>query len=880
MFVGINQYETEQLRPLNYAVADVLAMRELLKERMELSEDRILMLTNPLRGNKLVPKRPEVLKALQQLSSAPMSEEDTFIFYFAGHGFSLEDETYLMTADSMPGTRKLLQDTAVSVHMLEEYLREIRAGQQLLILDACRNEPVTGRRQVGGEKCDNVMSRDLEELAEGVKAGARGMKGRTILSGCWDQQVSYEYAAGKQGWFCENLMKVFREEAGGELRITNDWVAGVGKRMLERAWKDLPDAKYQTPHAIIKGEPVRLKLKPLVGRMIDLSQPEKVVVKDVEIARIDMKVERIAQAQVELEGLPPIPVEILELEGELAGIEQALKELEKGTHRSLHLAQELVKEAEEQCRLLEDDLQKYYLGEKVQKTIEEALKRDFRTKLTELCKLAPETKTQQLLPFIYRIKNVIKAQKVKEETRHQYEKMREDEQEQLKKRLEETRTKLLEIQEVELRVILRNFFQNYVNTQEFPLEAWMKLEPQLLKRRSAWQDRELLSLAEEIWEENNQNEECLCLPDISDSLPDFSINSSAQGLEILENEESGSSQKEIPSKISAEENELPEFPGTDNISAQQVDPISETTDFPIFAIFGVRNNGLYTQTLAPPFEYKKKIAMAGSDFRVHDKYIYARGGWDDIEVYNYSGELVKTITCGNKYQECLTEFDISHCGHKLLLCYEGKKYLELISIDDSFRITNRTPISDNAQRFGNRLFGPTAFSDCGRFIAFMAGEQFNKELFVYDVQNESVRRIASTQQCMVACWDRGRPRLYYSCLHDYVCRIDVYTAIPSDDREFSFSTFDELSVSFDGKLIATNTGIYRITENASTTRICSIPAQQITGTFWTRKGRLVVCDAQFNEHNAGLLLVNPNTGSVDRLGPGLEGQAWHIAGIC
>ena len=66
LLIGINGYEQEAVRPLQFAVADVLAFKELLGERMGLDDQNCIVLTHPVTGQGDCPRRSDVLRALSR----------------------------------------------------------------------------------------------------------------------------------------------------------------------------------------------------------------------------------------------------------------------------------------------------------------------------------------------------------------------------------------------------------------------------------------------------------------------------------------------------------------------------------------------------------------------------------------------------------------------------------------------------------------------------------------------------------------------------------------------------------------------------------------------------------------------------------------------
>jgi uncharacterized caspase-like protein len=250
LLIGINDYEREAIRKLEFAVADVVAFHEILGQRLQLREENCILLTHPSAGSGSVPRRADVLRALAQFSRAPMGPEDTFLLYFAGHGFAAADKSYLLTVDSDPALPELLAETAVSLETVTRFTRQVTAGQHLLILDACRNNPTTLGRTTGAACLDTAMARDIATLARAPSAGAGPhLPARAILSACWEGQVSYEYPAQSHGWFSYNLLESLRNHSS-ELLDVSEMAEQVRQRMRDRAWRELPEADGQEPHVV------------------------------------------------------------------------------------------------------------------------------------------------------------------------------------------------------------------------------------------------------------------------------------------------------------------------------------------------------------------------------------------------------------------------------------------------------------------------------------------------------------------------------------------------------------------------------------------------------------------------------------------------------
>ena len=75
---------------------------------------------------------------------------DIVVFYYAGHGFQLAGENYLVPTDFVVGTPEEAKHNAYPLSSLLERLTAHGALTQVVILDACRDNPFLGSRSTRG----------------------------------------------------------------------------------------------------------------------------------------------------------------------------------------------------------------------------------------------------------------------------------------------------------------------------------------------------------------------------------------------------------------------------------------------------------------------------------------------------------------------------------------------------------------------------------------------------------------------------------------------------------------------------------------------------------------------------------------------------------
>ncbi len=269
LFVGVNCYESEDIRPLDFASADVLAVRDTLAKRYGLAYENTVVLADDVE-NGCAPTRRQILRAMNRFAAAPMKSTDLFLFVFAGHGFSCMGKTFLAACDSEVASEALLRETALSLETVRDFLGQLLAGQQVLILDACREASAKGTRSIGAQAMSGNMTRDIGAVIRPtLEPDMKSLRAKAILCSCWEGQVAHEYMDAGHGWFCHNLLAELDSTADNAVSMA-DLHTRIKERMREDAWRLLPVASKQVPHLVVEGDvPVLHTHAPGVVRIQD-----------------------------------------------------------------------------------------------------------------------------------------------------------------------------------------------------------------------------------------------------------------------------------------------------------------------------------------------------------------------------------------------------------------------------------------------------------------------------------------------------------------------------------------------------------------------------------------------------------------------------------
>jgi WD40 repeat protein len=247
VIVGISNYANEQIN-LKYPVADANAISKAISlGANNLFKDRshIYNLTS---DNYKKPTKENIKTIFDEIAQQASSEDIMFL-YLAGHGITTRGENgdfYYLTADATSANQEAYRDeqirelTAISTNEWVDWLKQIPALKQVMILDACGS----------GKVVDKLISmREIEPSQ--IKAIDR-MKDRTgmfIISGCAADAVSYEASQYGQGLLTYALLQGIKGAALKENKYIDV------STILNHARESVPNLAYgiggiQTPQLL------------------------------------------------------------------------------------------------------------------------------------------------------------------------------------------------------------------------------------------------------------------------------------------------------------------------------------------------------------------------------------------------------------------------------------------------------------------------------------------------------------------------------------------------------------------------------------------------------------------------------------------------------
>ena len=217
LFVGVNNYDDDSIRNLRFAVSDAT----ILADRFGGIGFETCLLVDPTQA--------ELKRAVIE-SVAELLPGDTFLFFFAGHGFTAQDNSHLLFCRD--DLEKLLRRNSAGIKVdAIEALSEKRGVNRAFFLDSCRTDSLSGIGVRGA-----AVSRDLDFIAT-PHIDSPDSGSFFLLRSCDRFQPSIEIASLGKGLFTKSLVDAIDFHDVELKRCDTAFVEALGRRMNAYAQK-------------------------------------------------------------------------------------------------------------------------------------------------------------------------------------------------------------------------------------------------------------------------------------------------------------------------------------------------------------------------------------------------------------------------------------------------------------------------------------------------------------------------------------------------------------------------------------------------------------------------------------------------------------------
>jgi hypothetical protein len=282
LVIGVDKYDDPQLNSLRGAANDARILADAFIRYAGFPASQTILLSSD-QPEERRPTRSNILVRLSNMASM-VPEDGLLLLAFAGHGMERENQVFLLPSDARSSNNvRVLQQTALNVNDIRDWIKETKVKQVLMLLDACRNDPVASRATGPNLMTDNFKSAfDFDVRNSSIEAFA-------TLYATKVGSRAYEYAEKKQGYFTWAIAEGLKgKAAGANGEVT---LASLQKYVQETVPRqvrlDLGDVD-QRPFAEIRGyraeELVLSKVQPgTIPNASGLEMPDPATARTVEM---------------------------------------------------------------------------------------------------------------------------------------------------------------------------------------------------------------------------------------------------------------------------------------------------------------------------------------------------------------------------------------------------------------------------------------------------------------------------------------------------------------------------------------------------------------------------------------------------------------------
>lgn len=240
---SVQQYDEKEFRPLKFARADMAEFRKTLLASGFAAKNIVWMHDDvaTIGDRRFLPEAAKIRQQLDLLLET-LEPGDTLVVAFAGHGVQFKGEklSWFCPADAVVADRS----TLISLNDIYKSLEGCRATRKLLLVDACRNDPLSSiTRARATVNLESVTRPQTEAVPEGIAA----------LFSCSEGQFSLEPPELGHGLFFHQVIEGWKGPADADKdgRITFEELAAFVKKET----KDYARLKFQSAQVpALKGD--------------------------------------------------------------------------------------------------------------------------------------------------------------------------------------------------------------------------------------------------------------------------------------------------------------------------------------------------------------------------------------------------------------------------------------------------------------------------------------------------------------------------------------------------------------------------------------------------------------------------------------------------
>ncbi|MCX7149936.1 MAG: caspase family protein, partial [Rhodocyclales bacterium] len=182
-------------------------------------------------GFEVIERKNQTLEAMNQTIAefgSRIGGSEAALFYFAGHGIQVKNQNYLMPVNAKIDSEAAVPYQGVDVNRILDEMDNGKSGVNIVMLDACRNNPISGKFRSGKSR--------------GLASPGSAPQGTVIVYATDPGNVAAD-GDGRNGLFSAGLLNAFK---GGDLSL--DGVLTTASEYVEQKSIESDPTRKQTPY--------------------------------------------------------------------------------------------------------------------------------------------------------------------------------------------------------------------------------------------------------------------------------------------------------------------------------------------------------------------------------------------------------------------------------------------------------------------------------------------------------------------------------------------------------------------------------------------------------------------------------------------------------
>ena len=177
-------------------------------------------------GFEVIERKNQTLEGMNQAISefgSKIGGSEVALFYYAGHGIQVKNQNYLIPVNARIESEASVPYQGVNLNQVLDEMDNGKSGANIVMLDACRNNPITGKFRSGQSR--------------GLASPGSAPKGTVIVYATDPGNVASD-GTGRNGLFTAGLLTAFKGKD-----LTLDGVLTAASAEVEKA-----SGQTQTPY--------------------------------------------------------------------------------------------------------------------------------------------------------------------------------------------------------------------------------------------------------------------------------------------------------------------------------------------------------------------------------------------------------------------------------------------------------------------------------------------------------------------------------------------------------------------------------------------------------------------------------------------------------